>query len=322
LIKAITIENVSQYGAYVILLALCAIGVSITHEFLTFSNLMNVIEAVSFLGIIACGMALVTYSGKLVDLSVPSVISLSGIVAILTLKYGLIVSIVLSVLAGSLVGIINGVVIGKFKSNAIIWTLAVNFVMTGLIRVFFGSTNIYLKPSEVSAQFESIARWRFFGYVPLSTVVMLVLIVVIHVVVVSTKVGKQLKLVGSAETVAYFTAIRKGAPVLIAFVASAATASVGGVFISSLSKSACYTYGVGYEFSALTAIVLSGVTLDGGRGSILGVLGGVLTIGLLSNILTLLGVGTFSQQMIKGLVFILVVWLTSFSMGVMEKQSA
>lgn len=322
MIKAISIENVSQYGAYVIILVLCVIGVSITHEFLTFTNLMNVIEAVSFLGIIACGMALVTYSGKLVDLSVPSVISLSGIVSILTLKYGLIPSICLSVLAGSVVGIINGVVIGRFKSNAIIWTLAVNFVMTGLIRVFFGSTNIYLKPSEVSAHFESIARWRFFGYVPLSTVVMLVLILAVHFVVVSTKAGKQLKLVGSAETVAYFTAIMKGLPVLIAFVASAVTAAVGGIFISSLSKSACYTYGVGYEFSALTAIVLSGVTLDGGRGSILGVLGGVLTIGLLSNILTLLGVGTFSQQMIKGLVFIVVVWLTSFSMGVMEKQSA
>ena len=320
--RLLNIENINQYGVYIIIVFLCVVGGVITDKFFSLTNIMNIVEAVSYLGIIACGMALVTYSGKLVDLSVPSIISVSGIVAILSLKFGLVVSICLSLFAGVAVGFVNGIVVGRFRSNAIIWTLAVNFVMTGLIRVIFGSTNIYTKSGGNAIIFESLSRSKVFGFLPLSTLVMILLIAIVHSVVVFTKFGRELKLVGSAERVAIFTGIKKGRTVLVAFICSAITASIGGLFISSLSKSASYTYGVGYEFNALTAIVLSGVTLDGGRGSILGVLGGVLTIGILSNILTLVGIGTFAQQMIKGIVFILVVWLTAVSTKIMESKYA
>ena len=109
---------------------------------------------------------------------------------------------------------------------------------------------------------------------------------------------------------------------MIAFIISAITASIGGVFIASLSKSAAYYYGSGYDFAAITAIVLSGVILEGGTGSMIGVLGGVLTMGLLSNVLTLIGMGTFSQEIVRGVVFIIVVWVTSFSKKKWEERNA
>ena len=95
-------------------------------------------------------------------------------------------------------------------------------------------------------------------------------------------------------------------------------AAITGLFIASLSKSACYNYGIGYEFRAITAVVLSGMVLDGGRGSIAGVLGGVLAIGLLNNIMTLLGLNSFLQDVVTGIVFIVIVWFTNYTKTKLE----
>ena len=95
-------------------------------------------------------------------------------------------------------------------------------------------------------------------------------------------------------------------------------AAITGLFIASLSKSACYNYGTGYEFRAITAVVLSGMVLDGGRGSIAGVLGGVLAIGLLNNIMTLLGLNSFLQDVVTGIVFIVIVWFTNYTKTKLE----
>ena len=166
-------DSISKFGVYFIIVILIVVGVLISSEFLKRTNLMNIIEAVAFLGIIASGMALVTYCGQLVDLSVPSVIALSGLVSILMLPYGIIISTIAAIVAGSIIGLINGFVVGKLKANTVVWTLAVSFVLTGLIRVIFGSTNIYLSEGSNAQIFEGLSRYRIFGYIPISVVVML-----------------------------------------------------------------------------------------------------------------------------------------------------
>jgi len=108
---------------------------------------------------------------------------------------------------------------------------------------------------------------------------------------------------------------------------SALTASIGGIFLASLSKVGAYYNGVGYDFSAVTAIVLGGMTLAGGRGSIIGVIGGVFTLGLLNNLMTLFSIGgfsidTFSQNMIRGIVFIIVVGVNARSLRKMGRDDA
>ena len=157
---------------------------------------------------------------------------------------------------------------------------------------------------------------------PVSVVIMVSLLIVLHIIVSRSKYGAKLKMVGSAESAARFTGINVTRVICSTFIISSVCAALTGVFIASLSKSAAYSYGTGYDFKAITAIVLSGVLLDGGKGSILGVLGGVLTIGLLNNILTLLGVNSFLQDVVVGAVFILVVWITSFSAKKMEEKYA
>jgi ribose/xylose/arabinose/galactoside ABC-type transport system permease subunit len=316
-------ELISKYGVYLIIIALLIIGAFTSDKFFSSMNIINILESVSFLGMLAAGMSLVTYSGQLVDLSGPSIMAVAGFVSIMTLGYGLFVSFVLALAVGAAIGLMNGIVVGKFRTNTVVWTLAVTFVATGLIRVIFGSSNVYID-SQISAAgaFESIALTNVFGIIPVSVIIMVALLILLHVVVSRSKYGAKLKMVGSAEQAAKFTGINVTKVIASTFIISGVCAALTGIFIASLSKSAAYFNGSGYDFKAITAIILSGVVLDGGKGSILGVLGGVLCIGLLNNILTLLGVTPFMQDVAIGAVFILIVWFTSFSEKKMEEKYA
>ena len=187
-----------------------------------------------------------------------------------------------------------------------------SFVLSGLTRVIFGSSTIYPSSGDI-AFFENISRYRIGGYVPISIVAMLILFVVLHFLVEHTKLGVKMKLVGQSESVAQYTGVHVERIIRMSFIGSGVAAAITGLFIASLSRSACYNFGSGYEFDAITAIVLSGMLLDGGKGSMIGVLGGVLTIGLLNNIMTLLGLNTFLQDVVTGAVFIAVIWITNFS---------
>ncbi|MCC8167708.1 MAG: ABC transporter permease, partial [Planctomycetes bacterium] len=124
--------------------------------------------------------------------------------------------------------------------------------------------------------------------------------------------------VGCSETAAKYSGINVFRVICVSFIGSGIAAALTGLFIATLSKSACYNYGGGYEFRAITAVVLSGMVLDGGKGSMIGVLGGVLAIGLMNNIMTLLGLNTFLQNVVTGTVFILIVWLTKYTSRKLE----
>ena len=301
-----------KFGTYMIVIFLLIVGSFVSKKFLSAANLLNILDAISYLGILASGMALVTYCGQSVDLSVPSTIAVASFVSILTLKFGMIPMIFCTLISGALVGLLNGLVVGIFRINTVVWTLAMSFVFAGLIRVIFGSANIY--PTEGNIQvFEQISRYRVFGQVPLGVVMMLLLMTLLHILVSYSRIGRQFKMVGCSETVAWYSGIHVSGIITLAFVGSGLMAALTGLFIASLSKSACYNYGVGYEFRAITAVVLSGMVLDGGRGSIAGVFGGVLAIGLLNNIMTLIGLNSFLQDVVTGVGFIAIVWLTNYT---------
>jgi len=311
---------INKLGVYIIVLSLVVIGSFVSNKFLSVSNIINILEAVSFLGIVASGMALVTYSGQSVDLSTPSTIAVASFVSVLSLRFGIPIMIILVLISGAVIGMINGLVIGKYHLNTVVWTLSVSFVFSGLTRFIFGSSNIYPEGGNVEL-FEQISRYRLFNIIPISVVVMISILVILSIIVSYSKYGAKLKLVGCSEMVAEYSGVNIRRMICSAFIMSGVTASIAGLFIGSLSKSAAYTNGTGYDFKAITAIVLSGVTLRGGRGSIAGVLGGVMTIGLMNNIMTLIGINTFIQNVITGIVFIVVVWITNYSTKNLEANN-
>lgn len=316
-------------GVYLIAIFLIIFGIvlqltGVINNFLSGQNMLNIVDAVSMLGIVAVGMAFVTYSGHYADLSVPTTMALTGIVAVEMLKFGFLAAVIIAFLVGTVVGIINAIAVGKFRANPIIWTLAVNYMTMGVIRLVWVNKQIYpdMTASTVRASelFDAIFRFRFFGKIALPMIMMIVLVVLLQFVMRRTRFGVQLKMTGAARTPAKFSGINVELMIGIAFIICALTATIGGLAVTSLNRVGAWYNGAGYDFKAVTAVVIGGVTLAGGRGNIIGVLGGVLVIGILNNILTLLGVGTFSQDMIRGAIFILVVFINARSLRKMGRD--
>ncbi|MFA7371164.1 MAG: ABC transporter permease, partial [Sphaerochaetaceae bacterium] len=129
----------NSVGIYAIAALFVILGIvlqlsGVISNFLTAKNFMNIIDATALLGIVAVGMSFITYSGHYADLSAPTTIALSGIVSVELLKYGFFPAILGGLIVGLIIGAINGIVVGKFKANPIIWTLAMSYVGMGIIR--------------------------------------------------------------------------------------------------------------------------------------------------------------------------------------------
>ena len=307
---------INKFGVYLMIILLMIVGVFVNPKFLSLDNFKNIIQAVAFLGIACSGMAFITYSGHMADMSLPITIALSGIVTVSLLRFGFVVGIAGGITAGLLVGLINAIVIGKFRANPIIWTLSLNFLLSGVIRWAYSNRQIYpdveTGGSIAGDMFTNISRTYILG-IPLGVIVMLVMLLAGQFILSKTKYGKQIKIVGSNMEVAQMTGINVTKVVSKAYLLSAFAASVAGIFITSFGKVGAYYNGEGYDFRAVTAIIIGGMTLVGGKGNMIGVLGGVFTIGLLSNVMTLIGIGTFEQQIVTGIIFILIVWMGSKS---------
>ncbi|HUV62889.1 MAG TPA: ABC transporter permease [Sedimentisphaerales bacterium] len=300
-------------GIYLIGLLLLVVGVLVSDEFLTSKNLMSVLNAVSLLGIVATGMAFVTYSGNMADLSIPSIMAFSGIISVAALRFGLAPALILGMAAGMLIGAMNGFVVGRFNANPILWTLAVAFFMEGFMRFTWSNNQVYpdIEPGTAGAAFIDIFRLNV-GPIPLIVVVMVLMFVVGHLVMTRTRFGIESKLVGSARAASRATGIDVPRVVQMDFLAAAFCASIAGIFITSMNKLGVFYLGKGYDFKSVTAVVVGGMMLSGGRGTMLGVFGGVLVIGLLANIMTFMGVNTFQQNIVTGAVFIAVVGLSQY----------
>lgn len=297
-----------RLGIYVVALILLAAGALVSPDFLTPDNMLSILNAIALLGIIAAGMAFITYSGNLADLSLPSIMAFSGIITVAALPLGLFAALVLGIAAGMLIGAMNGLVVGRFNANPILWTLAVAFFMEGFMRFVWSGHQIYpdVEPGSAGAAFIGLFRISF-GPVPLIVVLMLLFFATAHFVLKRTRFGIESKLVGSSRDAARTSGINVPQVVFFDFLVAAFCASVGGILITSMNKLGVFYLGQGYDFRAVTAVVIGGMMLSGGRGHMPGVLGGVLVIGLLANIMTFIGINTFQQNIVTGSIFIAVV---------------
>ncbi len=158
--------------------------------------------------------------------------------------------------------------------------------------------------------------------VSLVLVVMVVVMIAAYFLMSRTSFGNKLKVIGSNFEVAKLSGIKTSKILMFAFITCSVCAAISGVFLTSLNRVGAFYIGQGYDFRCVTAIILGGMSLAGGRGSILGVFGGVFMLGLIGNILTLLGVGTFTQDMITGVIFIVVVAVNAVSLRKLGRDYA
>jgi ribose/xylose/arabinose/galactoside ABC-type transport system permease subunit len=305
-------------GVYVLVLALFAVGCLTSRKFLTQENLLNTLGAVALLGIVAVGVSFVTYSRHYVDLSIPGIMGLSGIIAVSALPYGFAASLTAGIAVGVAIGLVNGLVVGYLRLNSIIWTLAMMSVLSGVIRKAYAGRQVY--PDEATAAgraFLGLYHTQVFGWLPLPIAFLAIAAAAGTVIMWKTGFGARLKLTGSSYEVARMTGVHVQRAIMAAFVICSVSASIAGILLTSFNRVGAQYIGKGYDFDAITAVVVGGMTLTGGRGSVPGVVGGVFVIALLNNILSLVKIGeftfgSFEKTIIQGAVFILVVGINSF----------
>ena len=306
-----------KLGVFGILILLLLFGSFASEQFWTVRNFLNIIHPVTLLGIVSIGVALITYSGHMVDLSIPGIMALSGMVTVAILPLGIVPAILGGIITGGIIGSINGYVVGYLKLNPIIWTLAMGFMIDGFLRLSTGGNQVYPDDSTpAGSAFVELARFEIWG-IPGIAIILLILAIILQLLISKSKFGFHIKITGSAYDVAATSGVNVRKTVMSTFIISAIMTSIAGILLASLGKQGTFTNGLNYDFNSITAVVLGGVALSGGVGSIVGVIGGVLVLGLLGNILTLFGWGSFDQMILKGVIFIGVVgtstWLAKRS---------
>ena len=301
---------IRRYSVLLILALLCIIFAAGSDQFLTPSNLVNVALQTSIIAIVAIGMTFVILTGG-IDLSVGSLVALTGALAAgFAVRQGLgtYPAILLAVLAGMGAGAVNGLLVVKGKMPPFVATLATMAVARGLTLVYTEGRPI----AGIDEAFINIGGSTFFG-IPNPVIIMFVVFFVAYLVLGYTKFGNYVYATGGNEEISRLAGIHTNWIIATVYVISGLTAALGGILLVARLWSAQPNAAVGLELDAIAAPVLGGVSLFGGVGSVTGTLAGAFILGILSNGLNLMGVPSFYQQVIKGVVLILAVMLDLYS---------
>lgn len=312
----------NKLGIWVIVILLLIIGVVVSRgEFFTKTNVQSILEAVALVGMVSSGLFFVVYCGNMNDMGIPSTMALAGMMTAQTINFGFPVALLIGILTGVLIGMINGFMIGKLRANAVIWPLAMNLLISGVIRVVWQGKQLYAdrvaKDTEFAQNaantFYSIARTYIGGIISVMGIVMICMMLLAWFIHSKTSFGQKVKLMGTNYDVAKCSGINTVKVTMIVYIIDGICAAVGGIFFTALRKTASYENGMGYDFTCLTAVVLGGTLLGGGKGSIVGTFGGVIAYGILNNVLSWIGLGTYEKYLVQGLVFLFIVWLNTYS---------
>ncbi len=297
--------NFERYGPFIALLVLFGISAIASPYFLQIRNLTNILRQVSYTGIIALGMTFVIISGG-IDLSVGSMTALLGGIAIWVLNGlgggvgAIFAAILAAVLAGSAAGALNGFVITKWRVAPFIVTLGTMSIFRSLI-LFASNASVVRSTSSI---YPELGMGYFIG-LPIPVWIMLLLAAAFHVVLYHTRFGRYLCAVGSNERVAAYAAIKTVWVKFFSYVIVGGTVGISAILLSSRLNSVGSTNaGSSYELDAIAAVIIGGTSLSGGSGSIVGTLIGAIILGIVNNMLNLLGVSPYLQGTVKGLVII------------------
>jgi len=273
--------------------------------FFRVSNFLNIALYAANIGVLACTMTLVIISGN-IDLSVGAVISLSGVVMGLLLQKG--VSIWLAMLAclavGALTGLYSGFLIAKLKINAFITTLAGMQMFRGLAYILTNGKAITLSDPAIKA----IGRGYSLG-IPNAVWIMLVMVALFSLLLKYSTFGRRVLVIGGNPQVAFLSGINVKKSIIGVYVLNGLVGGLGTLIFCSQIGSAMPQNGVGMEFTVISAVILGGASLSGGKGSIVGAMFGALLLGTLDNGMVMMDIQTYWQDVIIGLVLIFAVLL-------------
>ena len=296
-----------RYGLVVILFVLCAFFTLMNENFISFYNIQNIFKQSCINGLIAFGMTFVILLGA-IDLSVGSVLALVGFIcASLLVNYQLPFWLVapIAILLGALLGAINGFLVARLKLQAFIATLVTMSIYRGITLIL--SQGLPLRNiSQVSEEMKYINRGDILG-IPISMLIYLAIFALLWLILHKSLFGKYVYATGGNEEAARLSAIPTSRVKFISYAICGSLSALAAILYVSRYNSIYPNAGFGFELDAIAAVVIGGTSMSGGKGLIFGTLIGALIIGILNNGLNLLGISSFYQELIKGLVILLAV---------------
>ncbi len=298
---------VYDYGIIIAFVLLCAVLAVSNEYFFTAKNIVNVLRQTSINGILALGMTLVILT-RGIDLSVGSVLALSGIITASLVHGPDPMPAALAVAAGLGVGLacgtVNGLVIARLGVPPFVATLGMLSVARGLTYIYSDGMPI----AGLSQSFLWIGQGRLFN-IPIPVFFFAGVFILLWVLLNKTTFGRYIYAVGGSEKSAKTAGIGTKKVLVSAYALAGMLAGLGGLILTARTTTGLPQAGVSYELDAIAAVVIGGTSLSGGIGTVRGTLFGALIIGVINNGLDLMGVSSFYQQVVKGVIIVCAVLL-------------
>jgi ribose transport system permease protein len=292
-----------QAGLPIVIVAIAVITGLVEPRFWSPANMQNLLRQLAPLQILVAGQLFAVLSGGL-DLSVASVMAFSGVVGILATPYaGLAGGVAVMILTGTCVGFVNGIVVIGFSVSPLIVTLGMLSIAKGLSLLLTGGLPNYNVPEPLV---DAIGFGDVWGF-PTSSIVAFATMIVGSIILRKLIFGRHVYSVGSSILAARNSGVRVPRTILAVYMISGTAAGIAGVVMTAWVSAAQPLAGEGLELQSLAAVVVGGVALAGGAGTMLQAFFGVLVLGLLSNALNMAGVSSFLQILLVGVVILLAV---------------
>lgn len=292
---------IQTYMLIFIVIGLGVILSFISSNFLTVTNLLNVVRQIAVNGILAIGMTIVCLTGG-IDLSVGSIVAFSGIIAAGLLRdtsYPIIVIVLAAIVVGAVCGLYNGYFVAYWNAAPFVVTLSMMTIARGLTYVYSDGRPI----SNLRTEFLTIGKGSIAG-IPIPTLILAIVFILGSIMLSKLKFGRYVYAVGGNENAAMVSGINVKRIKMMVYVLSGIACGIAAIILTARVSAGLPQAGESYELDAIAATVIGGTSLSGGRGRLWGTIVGAVLLGIVNNGLDLLNVSSFYQQIVKGLIIL------------------
>lgn len=315
-LKLLLLKN-QQISLTFLVMIICVVFAILSPEFITKTNILNVIRQLSYTAIAAIGATFLMVGGG-IDLSIGSVQAFTGLTTLYVLVNtgNLLLALLMGLASGLLIGLINGIVITRLNIPDIIATLAMMISLRGIDYLLTDGVAIV---NATSKAFNWIGSGMLLG-IPFPIVLMAVLFAVSYIILKHTKLGRHIYAIGSSSEAALLSGIKIKQVKMITYLFSGATAAISAIILASRLNSGQPTAGSGYEFNVIAGVILGGCSLKGGSGNLFGTFIGMFLLTVLRNGFILVGLQSFWQEVLTGIIIIFSIWLNNYKNSVMSNR--
>lgn len=317
--KTVFYNILRKYMLEIVIIVMIVAMAFISPHFLKVNNIMNILRNSSLQGIVAFGMTLVIVCGEL-DLSIASTVAASGVITalvggkleaagIMPLAWGAVVGFLIALAFGVVVGLVNGVCITRFHIPAMITTIATQYIIYGFTAYISKGYPVTTLPSWMSV----IGSGKIWNVIPVPVIFLLVTFAITYFLLKYTKYGRACLASGGNAEAARLSGINVVRTKMITMVIIQVCCVVAGILLSGQVMSGTFTFGKGWEMTAISSVVIGGSSIAGGNGNVKGTFLGIIFLGIILNGMTLMNVNDYMQYVVRGLLMVIAVMLNTMN---------